>query len=120
KKVEKGDMKEEKKEEQKDEKKDEKKDENKDEAAAAAPARITVHLPADARLTVDGEPTTSTSAVREFVSPALPAGQAFRYTLQAEFTRNGKAVVVKKDVIVKAGLRTEVRFGADLTSVAAR
>jgi uncharacterized protein (TIGR03000 family) len=99
---------------------DKKKKDDDDTAAAAAPARITVVLPVNARLTIDGQATVSTSARREFVSPALPTGQAFRYTFQAEFVRDGKTVVEAKDVIVRAGQATEVRFTADLTSVAAR
>jgi uncharacterized protein (TIGR03000 family) len=106
--------------EKKVEDKDKDKKKDNDEAAAAAPARITVHLPANARLTIDGEATTSTSAVREFVSPALAAGKNFSYTFQAEFTRDGKTVVETRDVTVRAGLNTEVRFASNLTSVAAR
>ncbi len=43
--------------------------------AAANEATLVVSLPEDATLTVDNEPTTSTSAQRVFVSPALEPGR---------------------------------------------
>jgi len=96
----------------------EKKDEN---MAKAAPAKLIVNVPADAKLTIDGVVTTSTSSRRVFVSPTLEAGKAFRYTLTAEITHQGNIVVVTKDARVKAGQTTEVSLqAADLAGVAAR
>ncbi len=96
-------------------KKDDDDDDSKDESKAAAPAKIIVRLPAKANLTIDGAVTKATSARRTFVSPKLPAGQAFTYTLQAEF--NGR--VVAKTIQVRAGKTTEVELAAP-TGVAAR
>ncbi len=76
----------------------------------SAPATIVVTLPADAKLTIDGAATSSTSARRTFVSPTLPAGQEFGYTLQAEIVRDGKTVKVTKQVTVRAGEETTVSF----------
>lgn len=73
-----------------------------------ASARINVTLPADAKLTVDGVSTTSTSANRLFESPTLAAGKTYSYTLKAEYTRDGKPVVVAKDVNVFAGANVNV------------
>src|SRR5437667_464985 len=56
-------------------------------AITPAPATILVSLPAEAKLTVDGTTTTSTSATRLFVSPALEQGKEYFYTLQADLTR---------------------------------
>ncbi len=72
-----------------------------------AQATIVVHLPADATLTVDGQATTSTSAVRTFVTPNLPAGQNYSYTLQA---RLPGGEVVTQQVNFRAGEQTTVRF----------
>ena len=92
------------------------------EAYLNAPATIFVSLPADAKLSIDGAATTSTTAERTFVSPVLPAGRDFSYTLKAEFQHEGKPVVVTKMVNVRAGLESRVVIGtADLaTSVASR
>ena len=66
-------------------------------------ALIFVSLPADAKLTIDGEATTSTSDRRVFLSSNLPTGQEFHYTLKAEVVVNGKSVEVSKVVTVRAG-----------------
>lgn len=71
-------------------------------------ATIRVTLPADARLTVDGHPTTSTSSERLLVSPALEPGRDYRYTLKAEFVRGDKTVTVQQAVRVRAGRETTV------------
>ena len=86
-----------------------------------APATLVVTVPADARLSIDGEATTSTSTERVFVSPALAFGREYHYSLQAEFQKNGKTVKVSKDVAITAGQETRVTLGADtLTEVASR
>ena len=82
-------------------------------------AVIVVSLPADAKLTIDDEATTSTSDQRVFVSSNLPTGQEFHYTLKAEVVVNGKSVVVSEVVTVRAGEETKVTLGAP-TGVAAR
>jgi uncharacterized protein (TIGR03000 family) len=86
----------------------------------AAPATIIVNVPADAQLKVDGVATTSTSARRVFVSPALENGKQFTYTLQAEFSVEGKPVVLSKDVRIQAGATVEVSLSSDDLAVASR
>jgi uncharacterized protein (TIGR03000 family) len=81
-------------------------------------ATILVSLPAEAKLTVDGAPTTSTSATRLFVSPALETGKEYYYTLQADITRDGKPLSISKRVTVHAGEETRVTFEAPVVSVA--
>jgi len=77
---------------------------------AASPATIVVTLPADARLTVDGNTTTSTSGIRTFISPALEQGAEYVYAIQAEITRDGRSVVETQNVTVRAGEVTNVPF----------
>jgi len=90
-------------------------------ASVQAPATIVVTLPAKARLTVDDEPTTSTSARRVFTSPALPPGKEYSYTLKAEFSKDGKPVVITKEVTVSAGKQVTVKLEAnELSGVASR
>jgi uncharacterized protein (TIGR03000 family) len=67
-------------------------------------ATLEVRLPAGARLMVDGTQTKQTGEIRKFFSPPLPAGQVFRYELEATWTGpDGKPVNVKKTVRVRAG-----------------
>jgi uncharacterized protein (TIGR03000 family) len=78
--------------------------------ADSRPATILVSLPADARLTVDGEPTTSTTAQRRFVTPPLPAGRDYEYTFRAEIVRGDMTVAMTRKVTVRAGQQTDVRM----------
>jgi uncharacterized protein (TIGR03000 family) len=78
--------------------------------APANTAKLYVTLPADAKLTVDGSPTASTSESRVFESPSLTPGKTFYYELQATVVRNGKAQTVTKQVAVRAGEDTRVKI----------
>lgn len=81
-------------------------------AAMATPAKATlvVNVPAEARVTIDGETTSSGSNVRVFATPVLQAGFSYRYIIQAEINRNGQTVVETKAVTVKAGEESRVSF----------
>jgi uncharacterized protein (TIGR03000 family) len=81
-----------------------------DEAKLAAPATLVVHLPADARLFVDGTPTSSISDTRLFTSPALQKGKTFSYILKSEIVRNGQTLLSEQEVRVRAGERTQVEM----------
>ncbi len=71
-------------------------------------ATIIVHLPEAAALTVDGKPTTSTSATRRFYSPPLEPGKSYHYTFVARMERDGKEVKAERRVEVHAGERREI------------
>ena len=72
-------------------------------AASPNAATVVVTLPEDAKLTIDGDATTSTSSVRTFETPELVAGKTYAYTLEATFQKDGKPVVVSKKVKIEAG-----------------
>jgi uncharacterized protein (TIGR03000 family) len=78
---------------------------------AAGPASVTVLLPEEARLRVQGVTCPLTSAKRTFSSPRLQAGQSYTYTLQAEVVRGGQSVTENRRVTVAAGQRVVVDFG---------
>jgi len=79
-------------------------------------ATLRVYLPPDAKLTVDGHPTASTSSIRFFVTPPLEDGKDFSYTLRATFTRNDTRWTLEREVNVRAGQETVVSLGLDLSS----
>ncbi len=76
--------------------------------ARANRATIIVHLPAKAKLIVDGKPTTSTSTTRRFVSPPLEKGHSYHYVFKAEMDREGQTVATTKRVDVTAGNTEEI------------
>jgi uncharacterized protein (TIGR03000 family) len=99
------------------ERRDEKKEERKEGvpppkpeegAAAPAPATILVSLPADAKVMIDDQATRSTSAERRFVTPPLPAGKEFHYTLTAVVDRDGQPAKASQEVTVRAGQESRV------------
>jgi uncharacterized protein (TIGR03000 family) len=88
--------------------------------AGRVPASLIVHLPADARLTIDGDPTRSTSGARWFVSPPLEPGKTFHYNLRAEVVRDGKRLTETRRVAVRAGQVSAVTIAFAGQAVAAK
>jgi uncharacterized protein (TIGR03000 family) len=86
----------------------------------ATEATLVVDLPADATLTVDGNATTSTSASRLFVTPALETGKTFHYTLTAQVVRDGNVQTVTRQVAVRAGETTRDQLDLPVAAVASR
>jgi uncharacterized protein (TIGR03000 family) len=92
------------------EKKNDSTEEKKDGVNGARPATIVVNIPANARLTVNGQVMTQTSSQRRLTTPAMRPGQQFTYTLVAESTQNGQPVVQTQRVTVRAGQQLPVNF----------
>lgn len=88
-------------------------------AAVSTQATLIVSLPADARLIIDGNATTSTSGSRLFHSRGLENGFDYYHVLEAEVVRDGRTERVSQRVIVRAG--QETRVSLDLpTGIASR
>ena len=75
-------------------------------------------LPADAKLTIDGRPTISTSESRVFESPSLTPGKTCYYVLKATVVRDGQTETVTKEVAVRANEDTRVKIEIPETAVA--
>lgn len=73
-------------------------------------ATITVQLPANAKLLVDGKATTSTSEIRRFTTPPLEAGKSFHYNFEARVEREGKIATISQRVEVRAGEQRDIRM----------
>jgi uncharacterized protein (TIGR03000 family) len=94
--------------ERRNERGNDRRDEGNRESRVTAPATIVVTLPADAKLTVDGQTTRSTSGERSFVTPPLATDQNFSYTLKAEIMGDGQPVTIRRQVTVRGGEETRV------------
>ncbi len=88
--------------------------------AADNEATLLVTLPEDATLTIDDEETTSTSANRVFISPALEQGKEYEYTLKAQVVRDGKVQVATAKVTVRPGETSQVELTVPAQGVAAQ
>jgi uncharacterized protein (TIGR03000 family) len=73
-------------------------------------ARLTVFVPADAKITIDGEKTSSVGQVRRYVSPPLVVGKGYTYTVKATWKDNGKDVIREREARVRAGQETVLDF----------
>jgi uncharacterized protein (TIGR03000 family) len=73
-------------------------------------AHLTVNVPADARLWIEGTPTTRTGPVRQFGSPPLAPGGRYSYQVRASWDENGHEVTQAQQVEITAGAHVEVKF----------
>jgi uncharacterized protein (TIGR02246 family) len=77
---------------------------------SAAPARITVVVPADATVTFDGSPTAEKGTERTFLSPPLEAGYKYSYEIVARWTAAGKPVEKRRTVALASGGNVRIDF----------
>ncbi len=73
-------------------------------------AMLTVSVPKDARVFVNGVATKSLGEVRTYVSRGLSDGFKYTYEIRVETERNGKTVEEVKTVSLRAGDNTDVAF----------
>lgn len=77
---------------------------------------LTVWVPYDAKVTVNGQVTKSTGSRRQFVSYGLKPGLSYKYVIKAEVVRDGKIVEeTPQTVNLTAGQITAVAFGFNVT-----
>src|SRR5262249_34157546 len=73
-------------------------------------ATIIVHVPANAKLFFNGEPTNSTGETRSFWTPPLRLCRSYSYTIKKVTLVDGKEVVDTKLIPVQAFSITDVDF----------
>src|SRR5690606_14806234 len=71
---------------------------------------ITVSLPADALLEVNGQQTSSIGTMREFRDSQAKPGAVYRYLLRASFERDGRRISQERLVRLRAGEKEHVIF----------
>jgi uncharacterized protein (TIGR03000 family) len=75
----------------------------------ASQAILTVHVPADAELSVQGKPVKKTSDdLRNFWSPPIDAGTRYEYLFKATWKDGDKTVSHSEYAVVNPGDKTEV------------
>jgi len=83
-------------------------------AASAAPAKVTVELPANSKLFVDGVATESIGTKRVFSTPDLQTGITFYYDLKVVFPDN---TVKTAKLVVRAGEEATANFADSISTV---
>jgi uncharacterized protein (TIGR03000 family) len=80
-------------------------------ASPADSGILTVWVPYEAKVTINGMLTKSTGSKRHFVSYGLRPGYSYKYEVKAEIVREGKILTETQTVSVTAGDRGGVAFG---------
>ena len=73
-------------------------------------ATLTVRVPADAKVFVNGLATTSTGTFRRYVSNGLQPGLTYAYEVRAEVVRNGRPISETKTIKLQAGDVSDLEF----------
>ncbi len=72
---------------------------------------LTVWVPFDAKVTINGRETSSIGSRREFVSYGLQPGLVYKYVVHAQVIRDGKLLEDTQTITLKAGSIESVAFG---------
>ena len=73
--------------------------------------QLTVSVPTDAKVFVNGLPTRSTGERRQYTSTGVQPSAIYPYQVRAEFVRDGKPVSEEKTVRLTAGQTGSLEFG---------
>jgi len=77
---------------------------------------LTVWVPYDAKVTINGLQTKSTGSRRQFISYGLKPGFSYKYVIHAQLVRDGQLLEDTKTVTLTAGQVTAVAFGFNTTA----
>jgi uncharacterized protein (TIGR03000 family) len=78
-------------------------------AASAPKTSLTLHVPADAKVWLAGNETSSAGATRQFQTSTLAAGQAWKnYEIRVATVVDGREQVVSKVIDLAAGQSVEL------------
>ena len=72
---------------------------------------MTIWVPAEAKVTINGRSTRSTGTKRQFVSYGLQPGFSYKYEIRAQIVRDGQLVEDSRTISLTAGQRGAVAFG---------
>lgn len=77
---------------------------------------LTVWVPYDAKVSINGVATKSTGSRRQYVSFDLKSGLSYKYEVKATVVRNGQTLEDNRTVVLTAGETTAVAFGFNVQS----
>lgn len=80
-------------------------------------ALMAIHVPAEAKVFINGLPTKSSGVFRQYVSHELKPGYTYKYEVRAEITHQGRRLERTRTVFLTAGARQAVAMDFDAASV---
>jgi uncharacterized protein (TIGR03000 family) len=88
-------------------------------SAPAVKTSLTMHVPADAKVTLAGVDTKQTGETRQFATTRLPAGQSWDgYKVVVELNKNGQTLHEERSIKLVGGEAQELSINFDSTAVA--
>ena len=78
---------------------------------------LAVNVPAEAKIFVNGQATTSTGSNRQYVSRDLQNGMTYAYEVRAEIVRDGQTLEQTKTIDLRAGSTSTLDFDFDAQPV---
>jgi uncharacterized protein (TIGR03000 family) len=88
-------------------------------AANDVQTKLTLHVPADAKVYLSGRETATPGEVREFITTRLPAGTNWEnYNVRVTVERDGQTVAQERTITLKSGEAQELSFDLDAPKVA--
>lgn len=72
--------------------------------------RLTVHVPADAKVFINNKPTTTTGTTRRYVTPAVDPKLAYVFSIRAEVTIDGKKTEKTQEIRVLPNAPSALAF----------
>ncbi len=72
---------------------------------------LTVWVPYEAKVTINGQETQCKGSQRHFVSYGLVPGLSYKYVVRAQLVRNGQTQEETQTIILTAGQVSAVAFG---------
>ncbi len=80
-------------------------------ARPSVKTKLTLHVPAEAKVTLAGAETKQTGEVRTYATEGLKPGQHWDgYTVRVELEQNGKTLVEEKTLNIEGGKDYELSF----------
>ena len=77
---------------------------------------LTVSVPDDAKVSINGLLTKSTGSRRQFLSVGLMPGRTYNYVVKVQVVRNGQMQEDTRTVTLTTGQVTAVAFGFNVTA----
>jgi uncharacterized protein (TIGR03000 family) len=88
-------------------------------AGNSAETSLTLHVPADAKVFLAGNPTKANGETRVFRTDRLISGKTWQdYTVRVELDRGGRTVTKEETITLNAGQSQELRFDFDGDKIA--
>lgn len=72
--------------------------------------RLTIHVPNQAKVFINGKPTSSTGSVRKYVTPAVAPNRSYVFSVRTEYTVGGRKQEKTQEIRVQPNAPSSLAF----------